>query len=63
MEMIAEKDPAIINVHEVNTSSDDNIEVTYDVVVPAKKITIAKADYRKYLHNGKIDTILDSEKD
>ncbi|CAG5076253.1 hypothetical protein CRYO30217_00007 [Parvicella tangerina] len=62
-EIIAEKDPSIINIHEVDASSDDNIEITYDVVVPAKKILISKADYRKYLINGKIDSILGSEED
>ena len=61
-EMIAQQDPAIISLHEVELN-DDNIEVSYDVVVPAKQITITKADYRKYSINSKIDKLLDSEEE
>lgn len=61
-QMIAEIDPTIINLHEVDMTEDD-MEITYDVVVPCKKITIPKADYRKYLINGKIDSLLNSEED
>jgi len=61
-EMIAQQDPAIISLHEVELN-DDNIEISYDVVVPAKQITITKADYRKYLINSKIDKLLNSEEE
>ena len=61
-EMIAQQDPAIISLHEVELN-DDNIEISYDVVVPAKHITITKADYRKYSINSKIDKLLNSEEE
>lgn len=61
-EMITDIDPAILNVHEVNASDDSkDILVPYDVIVPAKKITISKKDYITYLRQTNIDNLLDPE--
>jgi hypothetical protein len=62
LEMIAEYDPAIINVHEVELDDvNDNIKITYDVVIPQKSIVISKKAYIRYLRGEKLDDLLEEE--
>lgn len=61
-EMITDSDPSILNVHTVNMSDDsEDIVVTYDVIVPAKEITISKEDYLAYARNRDIDSLIGTE--